>query len=59
MYFCQKSEPGVWAVGCYAENGEWTLESRWNSAAEAAEHMHRLNLRNSMPNSPEDSAPKQ
>ncbi len=43
MYIYQKSEPGIWAVGFYASNGEWEQESKWNSAAEAMEHAHSLN----------------
>lgn len=58
MYICHKSEPGVWAVGFYADTGEWTQESKWNSAAEAMEHVHRLN-RGDNSDDREDIFPKQ
>jgi hypothetical protein len=58
LYLCHKSEPGVWAVGSYTDTGEWTQESRWNSAAEAMEHVHRLN-RGDNSDDIEDFSPKQ
>ena len=58
MYLYHKAEPGVWAVGCYTDAGEWEQESSWNSAAEAMEHVHRLNLGDSSDDF-EDSSPKQ
>jgi hypothetical protein len=43
MYSYQKSEPGQWTVGRFAENGEWQPESVWCTPEEAAERTHWLN----------------
>ena len=42
-YSYQKSEPGRWAVGSFAQDGSWKTESEWNTAEEAAERAHWLN----------------
>lgn len=39
----QKSEPGRWAVGYFADDGGWERESEWNTSEEAAERAHWLN----------------
>ncbi len=53
MYLCRKSEPGKWSVGSLNAEGRWIEESSWNSAAEASEHLHTLNV-----DSRKDQTPK-
>lgn len=43
LYSYQKSEPGVWMVGQFRDDGSWEQESKWNTQEEAAEHAHALN----------------
>lgn len=43
MYSYQKTEPGVWSVGSFLQDGSWEPESQWGTADEAAEHSHLLN----------------
>lgn len=43
MYSYQKSEPGIWTVGQFQNDGRWEQESKWSTPEEAAEHAHALN----------------
>lgn len=43
MYIFQKTQPGIWSVGNYDENGKWAAESDFTTAAEASQHAHFLN----------------
>lgn len=43
MYSYQKSEPGLWTVGQFKNDGKWEPESDWITSEEAAERAHWLN----------------
>ncbi|MCI1966411.1 MAG: hypothetical protein LKJ17_09840 [Oscillospiraceae bacterium] len=43
MYSYQKTEPGQWSVGSFADSGQWKSESVWYTQEEAAERAHWLN----------------
>ena len=36
-------DAGVYTVGFYAPNGEWILESDWETSGQAAARVHYLN----------------
>ena len=43
MYVYVKSDPGLWTVGFYASDGEWTPESDHDVEEEAVKRVYYLN----------------
>ena len=43
MYVYVQSEPQLWTVGFYDPQGNWNLESDWQTTEEAAKRVNYLN----------------